>query len=194
MHHTRLVGGLISLAALLTLLLVPGTLLAASAPSPASSGTPTPTPTASAGSGDDPPTPAATRRPPRLTSAQCRERRLARQRLKVMRIARSLRGVPYIYGGASRSGFDCSGFTMYVYERLGFSLSHGATDQARRGARVSLRHLRPGDLVFYGGSGYYSHVAIYAGRGRIIEAPHTGAVVSYATLQGAATARRLIGS
>jgi cell wall-associated NlpC family hydrolase len=194
MHHTRLVGGLISLAALLTLLLVPSAIIAASGPSRAPSGTPTPSPpTASPGSGGDPPASAATPRRPRLTRAQRRERRLARQRLKVMRIARGLRGVPYVYGGASRSGFDCSGFTMYVYKRLGFSLSHGATGQARRGARVSLRYLRPGDLVFYGGSGYYSHVAIYAGRGRIIAAPHTGAVVSYSPLRGAATARRLIG-
>ena len=52
--------------------------------------------------------------------------------------------------------------------------------------------LEPGDLVFYGGSGYYGHVAIYAGRGPIIEAPHTGAVVSHAKLQGAATAHRLL--
>lgn len=59
---------------------------------------------------------------------------------------------------------------------------------------MSLRHLKPGDLVFYSGSGYYGHVAIYAGCGRTIEAPHTGAVISYAKLQGAATARRLIGS
>jgi cell wall-associated NlpC family hydrolase len=59
---------------------------------------------------------------------------------------------------------------------------------------VSLRRLKPGDLVFYGGSGYYNHVAIYAGHGRVIHAPHSGEVVSYAKLQGAATARRLIGS
>lgn len=192
MHHTRLVGGLISPAALLTLLLVPSAIIAASGPSPAPSGTPTPLPTATA---VDPATPSdSAPRQPRLTRAQRRDRRLARQRLKVMRVARSLRGIPYAYGGASRSGFDCSGFTMYVYKRLGFSLSHGATDQAQRGERVSLRHLRPGDLVFYGGSGYYGHVAMYAGRGQIIHAPHTGAVVSYAKLQGAATARRLIGS
>src|SRR5665647_3281918 len=83
---------------------------------------------------------------------------------------------------------------MCAYKRVGFTLSHGATDQARRGARVSLRHLKLGDRVFYGGSGYYGHVGIYVGRGRVIHAPHTGAVVSYAKLQGAATARRLISS
>jgi cell wall-associated NlpC family hydrolase len=83
---------------------------------------------------------------------------------------------------------------MYVYKRLGRDLPHGATDQAHRGRRVSLRRLRIGDLVFYGGSGYYHHVGIYVGRGRIIHAPHSGAVVSYSGIGGAATARRLIGS
>lgn len=191
MHHTRLVGGLISLAALLTLLLVPGALLAASAPAPAPSGTPAPSPSATIPA-SVPPSGVAPQWP-RLAPAQWREKRFARERSKVMRIARGLRGTPYVYGGASRGGFDCSGFTMYVYERVGIGLSHGATDQARRGDPVSLRHLKPGDLVFYGGSGYYGHVAIYAGHGQIIDAPHTGAVVSYSPLRDAATARRLIG-
>ncbi len=83
---------------------------------------------------------------------------------------------------------------MYVYERLGWSLSHGATDQAHLGRRVSLRRLEVGDLVFYGGSGYYHHVAIYAGRGRVIHAPSSGSVVSYSRVGDAATARRLLGS
>jgi cell wall-associated NlpC family hydrolase len=191
MHHTRLVGGLISLAALLTLLLVPGTLLAASAPSPASAGTPAPS--RSAATLDPMPLSGAAPHVPRLAPAQWRQKRFARERSKLMRIARELRGTPYVYGGASRGGFDCSGFSMYVYERLGISLSHGATDQARRGEGVSLRHLKRGDLVFYGGSGYYGHVAIYAGHGLVIDAPHTGAVVGYSPLRDAATARRLIG-
>jgi cell wall-associated NlpC family hydrolase len=192
MHHTRLVGGLISLAALLTFLLVPSAIIAASGPSTAPSGPSAPALSAPA---VDPATPSARApRGPRLTLAQRRQQRLVRERLEVLRIARSLRGIPYVYGGASRGGFDCSGFTMYVYKRVGISLSHGATAQAGRGERVSLRRLKPGDLVFYGGAGYYSHVAVYVGRGRIIHAPHSGEVVSYAKLQGAATARRLIGS
>jgi cell wall-associated NlpC family hydrolase len=114
-------------------------------------------------------------------------------RAELLRVARRQLGVPYVWGGASRGGFDCSGFTMYVYRQVGRTLPHGATDQARRGIRVSLRRLEPGDLVFWGGSGYYSHVAMYAGRGRVIEAPSAGKVVSYDRLGGAATARRLIG-
>jgi len=68
-----------------------------------------------------------------------------------------------------------------------------AAGSVRCGRRVSLRHLEAGDLVFYGGSGYHHHVAVYAGRGLVIDAPHTGAVVRYTKPQGAASARRLIG-
>ena len=188
MHHTRLACGLISLAALLTVLLVPSALCAGTSgstrPSP-----PVPAPSVAA-------TPTDVR--PQVTKAQRRTRlrvlRLTRSRGLVLRLTRMQLGVPYVYGGASRSGFDCSGLTMYVYERLGWSLPHGATDQASRGRRVSLRHLEIGDLVFYGGSGCYSHVGIYAGHGRVIDAPHTGAVVSYSPVGDAATALRLIGT
>ncbi len=201
MHPTRLVGGLISLAALLTLLLVPGALLAEppATPSPAPEGALAPgaTPSPSATPSAAPTAPSLTRAQRR---AQFRAERRARQRARwrrmraeLLRVARRQLGVPYIWGGASRGGFDCSGFTMYVYRQVGRALPHGATDQARRGIRVSLRRLEPGDLVFWGGSGYYSHVAMYAGRGRVIEAPSAGKVVSYDRLSGAATARRLIG-
>jgi cell wall-associated NlpC family hydrolase len=198
MHYPRLVGGLISVAALLTVLLVSSALVTASPPAgpraiataafrapamiPSAAGGPTASSVTFAG-----------RHWPALSKVQKHHRLQVRRRRTVVRIARSLRGVPYVYGGASRGGFDCSGLTMYVYERVGISLSHGATDQAHRGRRVSLRHLKAGDLVFYGGSGYYYHVAVYAGRGLVIDAPHSGAVVSYSRLAGAAAARRLIG-
>jgi cell wall-associated NlpC family hydrolase len=189
MHHTRLVGGLISLAVLLTLPLVPSALLAVTSASatPSSGTTPAAAPAVA---------PASSK--PRLTKAQrlagLRATRIERKQHVVLRVARRQLGVPYVYGGASRGGFDCSGLTLYVFRSLGRSLPHGATDQARRGKSVSLRHLQLGDLVFYGGSGYYHHVAIYAGHGRIIHAPHSGAVVSYSSVGGAATARRLIGT
>ena len=202
MPHTRLACGLISLAALLTLLLAPSVLLAATsavtAPSPGA--TPEPTLAGSPLAATTPPAPAATTAPaakPHRTQAQRRAqrraRRWARARRLVLRVTKQQLGVPYVYGGASRSGFDCSGLVLYVYQRLGWNLPHGATDQASRGRRVSLRHLEVGDLVFYGGSGSYSHVGIYSGHGRIIDAPHTGSVVSYSPVGGAATARRLIG-
>ena len=197
MHHTRLVGGLISLAALLTLLLVPSAFVLASSPDGRAiptSASPTPVAALPGAAGRTVSSATTTEsRKPTFTRAQKRARRQQRRRREVVSIARSLCGVPYVYGGASRSGFDCSGLTMYVYERVGISLSHGATDQSDRGRQVSLRHLKAGDLVFYGGSGYYTHVALYAGHGMVIDAPHTGAVVRYTELQGAATARRLIG-
>jgi cell wall-associated NlpC family hydrolase len=217
MYPTRLVGGLISLAALLTFLLVPGALLAEPAATPAPASTPpisgaTPSPDPSPAQSPSPasvlspsPSPSATTPvTPRLTRAQKRALRRARRRArrearwqrlrdKVVRVARKQLGVPYVWGGASHGGFDCSGFTLYVYRHIGRRLPHGATDQARYGAHVSLRHLKVGDLVFWGGSGYYSHVAMYAGHGRVIQAPSAGKVVSYSGLSGAAAARRLIG-
>ena len=205
MHHTRLVGGLISLAALLTLLLVTSALVAGTyaltAPARGAAPEPTPagSPTTVASSAVTPslvvaPTIFRTRPAGAQRRAQLHARRIARKRRLVLRVTREQLGVPYVWGGASRGGFDCSGLTMYVYGRLGWSLPHGATAQAGHGRRVSLRRLEAGDLVFYGGSGYYSHVGIYAGHGRVIDAPHTGAVVSYSPIGDAATARRLIGS
>jgi len=103
---------------------------------------------------------------------------------EIVKIAMGYFGVPYVWGGASPSGFDCSGLTMYCYAQIGIHMSHGATDQQRQSTPVSLGDLRPGDLVFFGSSSYSHHVAIYAGGGSVIEAPHTGAVVGYGPLGG----------
>jgi cell wall-associated NlpC family hydrolase len=102
-------------------------------------------------------------------------------------------GRPYVWGGASPSGFDCSGFVMYVYAHFGVSLPHSSYAQYGYGSPVSQSDLQPGDLVFFDGLG---HVGIYAGSGTFIHAPHTGDVVKISSLSGwyAATyvgARRL---
>jgi cell wall-associated NlpC family hydrolase len=81
-------------------------------------------------------------------------------------------GVPYVYGGASPSGFDCSGLVMYVYAQLGISLPHYTVAQWNATQPVSAP--APGDLVFFNGLG---HVGIYIGGGRFVNAPHTGSVV-----------------
>jgi cell wall-associated NlpC family hydrolase len=103
----------------------------------------------------------------------------------VVGIAQRYLGVPYVYGGASPGGFDCSGLTMYCYAQIGIGLSHGATDQQRASTPVPLSALQPGDLVFFGSASYSHHVGIYVGGGSMIHAPHTGAVVSYGSISGA---------
>ncbi|MCX6363736.1 MAG: NlpC/P60 family protein [Actinobacteria bacterium] len=103
----------------------------------------------------------------------------------VVAIAQRYLGVPYVYGGASPSGFDCSGLAMYCYAQVGVSLSHGATDQQHASTPVPISALQPGDLVFFGNASYSYHVGIYVGGGSMINAPHTGAVVSYGSIGGA---------
>ena len=103
----------------------------------------------------------------------------------VVGIAQRYLGVPYVYGGASPSGFDCSGLAMYCYAQVGIGLSHGATDQQHSSTPVPISALQPGDLVFFGSASYSHHVGIYVGGGSMIHAPHTGAVVSYGSIGGA---------
>ncbi len=90
-------------------------------------------------------------------------------------------GTPYVWGGASPRGFDCSGFTMYVYAQVGVSLPHNAATQYGMGVPVSRSDLQPGDLVFFYGLG---HVGLYIGGGSFIHAPHTGDVVKISSLSG----------
>jgi peptidoglycan DL-endopeptidase CwlO len=99
----------------------------------------------------------------------------------VVGIAMRYLGTPYVWGGASPSGFDCSGFTMYVYAQVGISLPHNAAAQYGMGVPVSRGQLQAGDLVFFYGLG---HVGIYIGGGSFIHAPHTGDVVKISSLSG----------
>jgi cell wall-associated NlpC family hydrolase len=94
---------------------------------------------------------------------------------RVVRVALGQRGVPYRWAGTSpRTGFDCSGFTRWVYSHVGITLPHSSYAQYGMGRHVALRALRPGDLLFFYGLG---HVGIYIGHGRFIDAPQTGDVV-----------------
>jgi cell wall-associated NlpC family hydrolase len=107
---------------------------------------------------------------------------VAHRQTKVVNFARHLLGIPYTYGGVSpRSGFDCSGFTRFVYAHFGITLPHYSGAQFGMGRRVSRRGLRPGDLLFFDGLG---HVGMYIGAGRFIHAPHSGTRVSIARLGG----------
>lgn len=98
----------------------------------------------------------------------------------VVAYARHFLGIPYRWGGSSpRSGFDCSGLVRFVYRRFGISLPHSSWGDLTRGHRIARGSLRPGDLVFFYGA---SHVGIYVGGGRFIDAPHTGARVRVSTM------------
>jgi cell wall-associated NlpC family hydrolase len=99
----------------------------------------------------------------------------------VVGIAMRYLGVPYVWGGSSPSGFDCSGFTAYVYAQVGVSLPHYTGAQWTMGVPVSRDQLEPGDLVFFDGLG---HVGLYIGGNEFIHAPHTGDVVKISSISG----------
>jgi peptidoglycan DL-endopeptidase CwlO len=92
----------------------------------------------------------------------------------VLGIAASLAGIYYVYGGDTPAGFDCSGFTQYVFAKLGINLPRTAQDQQQAVTAVS--NPQPGDLVFFGVPAY--HVGIYAGNGMMWDSPHSGAAVA----------------
>ena len=96
----------------------------------------------------------------------------------VVQTAESLEGVKYVFGGDTPSGFDCSGYTMYCYNKVGVTLVHSAAVQSTEGTAVSRSDLKPGDLVFFAtdtGSRAVSHVGIYIGNNNVLQA-ETGTV------------------
>jgi cell wall-associated NlpC family hydrolase len=111
---------------------------------------------------------------------------------RVARIARQYLGIPYRWGGSSPStGFDCSGFVMYLYAKVGVSLPHNAAMQYRYGRSVSRGSLRPGDVVFFDGLG---HNGVYLGGGRFIHSPSTGDVVKISSIHESWYRARWVGA
>lgn len=95
----------------------------------------------------------------------------------VVAYASNFMGTPYKWGGTTPAGFDCSGFTQYVYRHFGVYLGRTTYDQIKNGRAVSREELQPGDLVFYGRGGSPTHMGIYVGNGMYIHSPRTGDVI-----------------
>ncbi|KHD37246.1 integrin [Clostridium acetobutylicum] len=104
--------------------------------------------------------------------------------------AESFLGVPYVWGGADPSGFDCSGLVQYCYEHFGVDLPRITYDQVNCGTTVT-DDLQPGDLLFFGSATSPTHVAIYAGNSKMVEAPHTGANVRLVDIRSYSIAKRI---
>ena len=100
----------------------------------------------------------------------------------ILGVAQSLQGIPYVYGGATPAGFDCSGFTSYVYRQVGISIPRVA--EAQRQAATPVSDPQPGDLVFFIRGGSAGHVGIYAGGGMMYDSPHTGTVTQLRPVYG----------
>lgn len=101
---------------------------------------------------------------------------------KVLLYAYNFIGVPYVWGGSTPSGFDCSGFTSYVFGKFGIGIGRTTYDQIGAGRAVSISQAQPGDLVFFGNASAPHHVGIYVGGGSYIHAPRTGDVIKVASL------------
>ncbi len=115
---------------------------------------------------------------------------ISAKRQSVLNYAAQFLGVPYVYGGSTPSGFDCSGFTSYVFKNTVSSIPRVAQAQYDATTRVSRDDLLPGDLVFFGSStSSISHVGIYVGNNQFIHAPSTGDVVKYSSLTGSYATR-----
>ena len=115
---------------------------------------------------------------------------------QILAEAKKYLGTPYVYGGASPSGFDCSGFVYYVLKQLGYSPYRTPADQYKQGTYVAKSDLQVGDIVFFAGTyaSGISLVGIYAGNGQFIHSPNSRSVVSYSDLTSGYWAQHYYGA
>jgi hypothetical protein len=112
-----------------------------------------------------------------------------------LREARRHLGEPYQWGGKNPDeGFDCSGYTQYVFKTLGVELASNAMGQYQKGIPMEKPALMPGDLVFFASSSAPIHVGIYSGEGKFLHAPATGQVIREADMEKGYFASRYIGA
>jgi gamma-D-glutamyl-L-lysine dipeptidyl-peptidase len=112
----------------------------------------------------------------------------------IVRTAQMFGGLPYLWAGRSGFGFDCSGLTSLDYRAHGVTIPRDADAQSIKGKAVSSGALRPGDLLFYATRGYVHHVSIYAGSGRMVQAPNTGSTVQTIAVSTPSFAREYAGA
>ncbi|MGL5858322.1 MAG: C40 family peptidase [Angustibacter sp.] len=141
------------------------------APKPKPKPTPTPTPASSAGGSASTTSQSQQIDPP--PTIQAGSPGSAQFGAAVLEVAARYLGVPYVYGGSTPAGFDCSGYTSYVYRQVGINLPRTSSAQRAATRMIPRSQAMPGDLVFSPG-----HVGIYAGNGMMYDAPRTGKSVS----------------
>ena len=110
---------------------------------------------------------------PVKTSVETVQTEVKDTRQQIVEYAKKFLGVKYVYGGSSSKGFDCSGFTSYVFKHFGISLERTSKDQGSNGTKIDRSDLKPGDLVFFdtnGGKNAINHVGMYIGGGKFIHA------------------------
>lgn len=101
----------------------------------------------------------------------------------IIAYASNFMGTPYVWGGTTPNpGFDCSGFTQYVFAHFGVRIGRTTYEQINAGSAVSRSQLQPGDLVLFGSYSDPHHVGIYVGNGTYIHSPHTGASITVSSL------------
>ena len=118
------------------------------------------------------------------------------ERAQIIEYAMQFIGTPYHYGKASpEEGFDCSGFTQYVFAHFGYSLNRSSAAQIKNGYAIGYEELLPGDLVFFSRAGYaVGHVGLYIGDGKFIHAPHTGDYVKISEMSESYYTNRYVGA
>ena len=119
-----------------------------------------------------------------IAAAQERASQASIDGAQVIDIANNYGGVPYVRGGTSPSGFDCSGYTSYVFAQMGIDLPRVASAQYSWADKISAEDRKPGDLMFWSGRGGVYHVAIYAGKGKMWDSPRPGRRVGKISIWG----------